>query len=556
MEVIIKDKKIKVDKKDDRFFKTFTPKDKFEIIKIPHMGCFGDTKIKNIQLEKGSSPTFFVHPKSTQHALSGLFKGLRDINIQITDKDSDFWSKLQMNNKAMLREFGDGEMKSAIAQSAKSIISQIESLDKKTESRFQQTDTSFLAQVSNLEERLNSKIQLTKEGVLSQVEDSNKDIKSTLQQKADSILLEVTRKNSATESMLRSEFLAIKSGMILRLSNLQEKFEARLSVTEKGIEQAVTKEKIQAIIKNSGDSITSAIMDKGKDIKSIINQSTDGTYIGGKQLTIDADTYIRSGVIKSAHIEDGAINNAKIGNLTFDWARGKTLDAKQINVVNLDASKITTGTLDAFKIRVKNLTANDIKTGRLSGRNAYWDLDNGMWSNGATYGSNIKIQDGELKTYDGNKLNIKLDGTGLRVYDGSGNIAGTMRMTSFRGSKQPTLGILHDRDYSIGFFYDTGYGGTKPYLIMDKTGKSGYLQDTLYPIEVREGINFREPIRLSASGEIRTSANLGIKGTNNPAVGGECTFIGNRGSMNGIFIGRDGVPYVRKDGIFKKMLTR
>lgn len=461
MEVIIKDKKVKVEEKDDKFFKTFTPKDKYEIIKIPHTKCYGNTKIKNIQIEEGSSPTFFVHPKSTQHTLSGLFKGLRDINIQITDKDSDFWSKLQMNNKAMLREFGDGEVKSAIAQSAKSIISQIESLDKKTESRFQ--------------------------------------------------------------------------------------------ITDKAIEQAVTKEKVQAIIRNSGDSITSAIMSKGKDIKSIINQSTDGTYIGGKQLTIDADTYIRSGVIKSAHIENGAITNAKIGNLTFDWARGKTLDASQINVINLDASKITTGTLDAFKIRVKNLTANDIKTGRLSGRNAFWDLDNGMWSNGSTYGSNIEIQNGELKTYDGSKINMKLDGTGLRVYDGSESIAGTMRMTKFKHSNQPTLGILHDRDYSIGFFYDTGYGGTNPYLIMDKTGKSGYLQDTLYPIEVREGINFREPIRLSASGEIRTTSVTGIKGTTNPAVGGECIFIGNRGSMNGIFIGRDGVPYVRKDGNFRKI---
>lgn len=282
-----------------------------------------------------------------------------------------------------------------------------------------------------------------------------------------------------------------------------------------------------SIIRNG--KLTSQI---NQEARQVLISAGDGKTKGKLQITKNG-AYIEKALIDTAHIKDGAITNAKIGNLTFDWARGKTLDAKKINVVNLDAS--------------------NIHTGRLRGRNAYWDLDNGMWSNGAAYGSNIKIQNGELKTYNGNKLNIKLDGTGLRVYDGSGNIAGAMRMTSFRGSKQPTLGILHDRNYSIGFFYDTGHGNTEPYLIMDKTGKSGYLQDTLYPIEVREGINFRAPIRLSAKGEIRTSANLGIKGTNNPAVGGETVFIGNRGSMNGIFIGRDGVPYVRKDGIFRKI---
>lgn len=175
----------------------------------------------------------------------------------------------------------------------------------------------------------------------------------------------------------------------------------------------------------------------------------------------------------------------------------------------------------------------------------------------SVYGGHKTImEDGTLKTYNNNKIKIKIDGTGLRVYDDYGSIAGTVRMTNFRNSKQPTLGILHDRDYSIGFFYDTGYGDTKPYLIMDKTGKSGYLQDTLYPIEFREGVNFREPIRLSARGEIRTTSNTGIMGTTNPALGGECTFMGNRGSMNGIYVGRDGVPYIRKDGIFKQILTR
>lgn len=109
-------------------------------------------------------------------------------------------------------------------------------------------------------------------------------------------------------------------------------------------------------------------------------------YIPGKYLAINTETYIANGIIKSAMIEDGAIDNAKIAHEAVgssqieDLAvtRGKIADAAigtaQIEdlavsdekVGNLSFDHMIGATLDAGKINVINLTANNIKAHSIS----------------------------------------------------------------------------------------------------------------------------------------------------------------------------------------------
>lgn len=108
-----------------RFYKVFQPRTRDELLKLHHMGCTGDTVITDIQLEQGDFPTSFVEPTVTQRTLSGLFKDLRSIELELRDEKSTLWSKIQKSNQGALTQFFDTNVKSAIAQTANEIRQEV-----------------------------------------------------------------------------------------------------------------------------------------------------------------------------------------------------------------------------------------------------------------------------------------------------------------------------------------------------------------------------------------------------------------------------------------------
>ena len=108
-----------------RYYKVFQPQTRDELLKLHHMGCAGDTVITDIQLEQGDFPTSFVEPTVTQRTLSGLFKDLRSIELELRDQNSTLWSKIQKSNQGALTQFFDTNVKSAIAQTANEIRQEV-----------------------------------------------------------------------------------------------------------------------------------------------------------------------------------------------------------------------------------------------------------------------------------------------------------------------------------------------------------------------------------------------------------------------------------------------
>ena len=108
-----------------RYYKVFQPKTRDELLKLHHMGCAGDTVITDIQLEQGDFPTSFVEPTVTQRTLSGLFKDLRSIELEMRDQNSTLWSKIQKSNQGALTQFFDTNVQSAIAQTANEIRQEV-----------------------------------------------------------------------------------------------------------------------------------------------------------------------------------------------------------------------------------------------------------------------------------------------------------------------------------------------------------------------------------------------------------------------------------------------
>lgn len=108
-----------------RYYKVFQPQSKDELLKLHHLGCAGDTVITDIQLEQGDFPTSFVEPMITQRTLSGLFKDMRSIELEMRDQNSTLWSKIQKSNQGALTQFFDTNVKSAIAQTANEIRQEV-----------------------------------------------------------------------------------------------------------------------------------------------------------------------------------------------------------------------------------------------------------------------------------------------------------------------------------------------------------------------------------------------------------------------------------------------
>lgn len=108
-----------------RYYKVFQPRTRDELLKLHHMGCAGDTVITDIQLEQGDFPTSFVEPTITQRTLSGLFKDLRSVELELRDQNSTLWSKIQKSNQGALTQFFDTNVKSAIAQTANEIRQEV-----------------------------------------------------------------------------------------------------------------------------------------------------------------------------------------------------------------------------------------------------------------------------------------------------------------------------------------------------------------------------------------------------------------------------------------------
>lgn len=125
MDVTIQNQRLPALEVNGRYYQTFIPLSAGELIKLHHMGCVGDTVLTDIQLEQGDFPTSFVEPTITQRTLSGLFKDMRNIELELRDPKSALWGKIQQNNQGALTQFFDENVKSAIAQTASEIRTEV-----------------------------------------------------------------------------------------------------------------------------------------------------------------------------------------------------------------------------------------------------------------------------------------------------------------------------------------------------------------------------------------------------------------------------------------------
>lgn len=122
MDIEVNGNKQQASFRNGKFYHTFTPTTANQTVKLYHMGCVGDTRLNRIQLEQGTEPTGFVAPKQTTNTLSGIFKNLRDLDVKMTDTDSDLWTRIKKTARGTVEEYHTNTIKNEIVKTAEGIV--------------------------------------------------------------------------------------------------------------------------------------------------------------------------------------------------------------------------------------------------------------------------------------------------------------------------------------------------------------------------------------------------------------------------------------------------
>ena len=283
--------------KDGKYTYTFTPDRDMQLIEL-ESDCYGDLAINHLQVERNPDATYFVPPEVYEGNLSGIFKNLKEINAEMTDEEnSDLWSRIRVNVGGMMREYHHDHISTEIVETANGIG----------------------IRINNVEKNLKNEIATTAEA------------------------LQV--KLSSTDSRV-TQLAATASGIQMSVKDLKSDTDSSISQLRGLIDLKVTRSQVEGIIRNSGDSIYLAVKDKipdskmtASEIKSALNLSRDGVRIQGKNIMLDGNSYISSGVIKDAHI--GGLNASKIN--------AGTINAANVRIINLDINNLTGNRADFIK---------------------------------------------------------------------------------------------------------------------------------------------------------------------------------------------------------------
>ena len=305
-----------------RYYKVFQPRSRDEFLKLHHMGCVGDTVLTDIQIEQGDFPTSFVEPTITQRSLSGLFKDMRNIELELRDPNSTLWGKIQQNNQGALSQFFDTNVKSAIAQTANEIRQEVRNA----------TDSSNNA--------------------LNQAKDElRRETTTAITQTADAIRQEVTTKVSSSNSAINQ----VKEELTSSLSQTANAIRQEVREAGKGASVSVT---------SSGVTIGATTL-TGKQLASVISTSQDGIDLIAPKIRVQSDMIVdgsitgskmAAGSVTAEHIAAGAISgdditvtDALIRNLTAKDGLIEKLTSKEIFSTKVSSILNSSTFLEAYK---------------------------------------------------------------------------------------------------------------------------------------------------------------------------------------------------------------
>lgn len=245
MDIEVNGNKQQASFRNGKFYHTFTPTTANQTVKLYHMGCVGDTRLNRIQLEQGTEPTGFVEPKATTNTISGIFKNLRDLDVKMTDPDSDLWTRIKKTARGTVEEYHTNTIKNEIVKTAEGIVErQTKTINSSLDDKINGVRTQLDTAMNNRVTALTSESKRYADG-----------ISETLTRKIDGVTTSVSIVSRTVDS--------INSNITSLESNVLKKNE--ISITSNGVTLGSGK-----VI--DGRTITSLITTQPENIKAITDK--------------------------------------------------------------------------------------------------------------------------------------------------------------------------------------------------------------------------------------------------------------------------------------------
>ncbi len=379
MQINLKD----LDFKDGKYVYTFKPTKDMDSIDLLS-DCFGDLAINHLQVEKNPDATYFVPPEVYEGNIGGIFKDLAELKLELKDKEhSDLWGQIRITAQGMLKEYHDGEFKSALAQTARQLTEQLE--DGESLAKRVMTAKYYKSIISDKDKNLSSLLSQMERGFQTKVDDLDDKTTSEITQLSNSIQTSL----ESLEGETNSKFNQLSIGFNTSVENLAKSTNTSITQLSDLINQKVTKKEVEGIIGNSGDSIWLQVKDK-------VKATADGSKMSGDEILAEINmtnglTKIKNKLI---HLDgDTKMNNAFADNLLAKQFSADSLTAFSAKIANLVATY-----MDAYKITA--LDSNFVRT--------RW---NGISSNMSADGNGLTV-----RHRDGTYTRIGWEG--LMHYDG------------------------------------------------------------------------------------------------------------------------------------------
>lgn len=257
MDIEVNDNKQQASFKNGKFYHTFTPTTANQTVKLYHMGCVGDTRLNHIQLEQGTEPTGFVAPKHNTNTLSGIFKNLRDLDVKMTDPDSDLWTRIKKTARGTIEEYHTNTLSNEIVRTAEGIVErQTRTINTSVDEKINGVRTQIDTVMNNRVIALTSESKRYADG-----------ISETLSRKVDGVTNSVATV-SRTVDGVSSNLSRINSELSRTISNVDQKAD-RISNSVATLESNSLR-KNEISISNTGIQLGSGKVVDGRTISSIL----------------------------------------------------------------------------------------------------------------------------------------------------------------------------------------------------------------------------------------------------------------------------------------------
>ncbi|HER1080575.1 TPA: gp58-like family protein [Streptococcus pyogenes] len=292
----------------------------------------------------------------TDKKLALINETVSGIRREYQDADRQLSSSYQAGIEGLKATMANDKigLQAEIQTTAQGLYQRYDNEIRKLSAKITTTSSGTTEAYENKLKGLRAEFTRSNQGMRTELESKISGLQSTQQATASQILQEIKDRQGAVSRVQQDlnsyqrrlqdaegNYNSLKetvAGYERRISNQDNTISSNFTQLKSLINQSVTLEKIQSLLRLSGDSIMLAIKDKipqskmsGSEIISAINLNSYGVQIAGKQIALDGNTVVNG-----------------------------TFTTKIAEAIKIRADQIIAGTLDASKARIINLNASSI----------------------------------------------------------------------------------------------------------------------------------------------------------------------------------------------------